>query len=152
MSRPAAVRHAVAAGLVLAAITLVGATTAVFTLIDSGPRRLDTGELVVQWAGAVGMLAVLGLLIWGLVRLWSGRGRLPFLLACGAELAVCGFFLITMIGRLNYLEASGAEEVEKQLQATGIFFPFLIAVLPIVGVVRALGKATTGFLHQSTTD
>jgi hypothetical protein len=142
--QPAAVRQAIVLGCLQACITLFPAANLIFTLLDSGSRRLTAAEIVLQWAAVVGMLAIVAVLFWGSARLRSERGRWLYLLGCGAQLAVCGYFLATMI----YGITQAAEEAEKQLLAIFLPVPILIAVLPIAAIARVRRKATIDFLRS----
>ncbi|MGH3762526.1 hypothetical protein [Actinophytocola sp.] len=156
VDKPAAVSRAARLGHTQAGITLLLTVGLVFTLIDSGRRRLDGGEFALEWAVAIGQLGAVVLLIFGSARLMSGTGRTLFLVACGLELALCLFYLIGMVYRRIQMvdkdDGVVAEEVEKQLQVMFIVGPILLAVMPIIGIVLALGGTTTGFLQAKKDD
>jgi hypothetical protein len=123
-------------GFVQAGITTI--TTGLFLAGLSNAGGTAEGWLVVL-AQAVGVV----LLIWGGVQLLKGTGRTIFLAGAVLEMLICVYWLIQFVA----VESAGVEFVENAKSA-GALISILFGVMPAIGLILAMGSATTEYVRS----
>ncbi|MBP2324253.1 hypothetical protein JOF56_004638 [Kibdelosporangium banguiense] len=143
VEKPGGVTGAAVLGFIQAGITLI--TTG---LLFAGLFAAGGGPgIAIGWAVALAQLAGLILLIFGAVQLMSGTNRMLYVIGAILELVICAYYLIniaisdTDTGNAAFSSALG------NLKAAATVVPIVFAVMPLIGLILALGSSTTSYLQ-----
>ncbi|MET0235556.1 MAG: hypothetical protein ABW224_13005 [Kibdelosporangium sp.] len=141
IDKPGGVTGAAVLGFVQAGITLITTAILFFGLIGTASAQTDAA---LGWIVAFAQLAGLILLIFGAVQLLSGSNRSLYLIGVIVELLICGYYLV------NIVTTDTGGVLGKQfedLKAAMTVIPIVFAVMPIIGLILALGSGTTRWLQ-----
>lgn len=139
VQKPGAVTGAAVLAFIQAGITLITTGIIFFGLIGTASSDVDQTQ---GWIVAFAQLAGLVLLILGAVQLMSGSSRVVYLVAVILELAICGYYLVTILSA----DAGGISALEDMKGAATVI-PVVFAVMPLIGLILALGSGTSRFIQ-----
>jgi uncharacterized membrane protein len=137
VDKPGAITGAAVLGFIQAGLTLI--TTG---LIFAGLAGAGSDGGAEGWLIALAQLAGLVMLIFGAVQLLSGSSRTLFVVATGLELVLCLYWFIRIVA----VDSAGLSIVQdaKAIAAVG---PLFFAVLPLIGLILALGSGPTRYIQ-----
>lgn len=143
--RPGSVTGAAVLGFVQAGLTLI--TTGIFFVALFGSASVQDSSAAIAWAVAIAQLAGLLLLIFGAVQLLSGTSRAIYLVGVILELVICGYYLISLLA----IDTSNTvlPEVVQDIKAAAAVIPVIFAIMPLIGLILALGSATSDYLRSN---
>ncbi|HEU5469069.1 MAG TPA: hypothetical protein VFV67_00330 [Actinophytocola sp.] len=142
VGRPGSATAAAVLGFVQAGITTLTTLLLFLGLAQVGDVA-DTSGVAIAWAIALGQLAGIVLLIWGGVQLMSGAGRALFLAGAALEIVLSLVWLI----RFAAAETAGFSLAEN-VQSFGVFMAIIFAIMPVIGLILAMGGATTQYVQS----
>jgi hypothetical protein len=142
VEKPGSVTGAAVLGFIQAGITLITTAILFFGLI--GTQSVQTSETTMGWVIAFAQLAGLILLIFGAVQLLSGSNRLLYIVGAVVELAICVYYLVNILGADTGGGVLGDQF--EDLQAAMTVIPIVFAVMPLIGLILALGSGTSRWI------
>ncbi|GGS37975.1 hypothetical protein [Actinokineospora fastidiosa] len=137
-TRPGTIMTAAVLGYVQAGITLI---TSIILIAGLGAASDADGGVVLGVLVVLAQLAGCVLLILGGVKLAGGVTRTPYLIGAGLELAICLYYLISILA----VDDGGFEFVED-MKALATIFPLFFAIMPAIGLAMALGGSGAQWL------
>nr|WP_157528068.1 hypothetical protein [Kibdelosporangium sp. MJ126-NF4]CEL17139.1 putative membrane protein [Kibdelosporangium sp. MJ126-NF4]CTQ91632.1 putative membrane protein [Kibdelosporangium sp. MJ126-NF4] len=142
--RPGSVTGAAVLGFIQAGITLI--TTGILFIGLFGTVSVQGGEAALGWLIAIAQLAGLVLLIFGAVQLMSGTSRALYLVGVILELVICAYYLISFLA----IDTGGVvgSQFEDMKNALAVV-PVIFAIMPLIGLILALGQATTTYVSSA---
>jgi hypothetical protein len=143
IEKPGSVTGAAVLGFIQAGITLITTAIIFFGLI--GTASVQSGDAAIGWIVAFAQLAGLILLIFGAVQLMSGTNRMLYLVGVIVELLICGYYLISIVATDTGGGVLGDQF--EDLKAAMTVIPIVFAVMPVIGLILALGSGTTRWLQ-----
>jgi hypothetical protein len=72
----------------------------------------------------------------------SGTSRGLYLVGAGVELAICLYYLISIVG-----SDTGGISVLSDMKAAATVIPIVFAVMPLIGLILALGQGTSRYIQ-----
>lgn len=141
VEKPGSVTGAAVLGFIQAGITLITTALIFIGLLAAGSDG-DGGELALGWLVALAQTAGIVLLIFGAVQLLSGTSRALYVTGAGIEIAVSLYYFIRIVAA----DSGGIGKLED-IKAAGSVIPIMFAVLPVIGLILALGSACTRYLR-----
>jgi hypothetical protein len=143
VEKPGAVTGAAVLGFIQAGLTLITTGILFFGLIGTSSTASAAGtDTTMGWVVALAQLAGLVLLIFGAVQLMSGTSRGLYLIGAGVELAICLYYLISIVA-----SDTGGLSVLADMKAAATVIPIVFAVMPLIGLILALGQGTSRYIQ-----
>jgi hypothetical protein len=143
VEKPGGVTGAAVLGFIQAGITLI-TTGILFSGLFATGGAEGTG---LGWVIALAQLAGLILLIFGAVQLMSGTSRAMYLAGAGLELAICAYYLISILIADTDTESAALSSTLADMKAAAAVIPIVFAVMPLIGLILALNSGTTRYLQ-----
>jgi hypothetical protein len=140
--KPGSVTGAAVLGFVQAGVTLI-TTGIMFSALFSTASVQDSGAGV-GWALAIAQLVGLILLIFGSVQLLSGTSRVLYVVGAIVELALCAYYLAVFLAADS--DGSPLGRVLEDFANALAVIPAILAIMPLIGLVLALGSAASTYL------
>ncbi|ONI70755.1 hypothetical protein ALI144C_50065 [Actinosynnema sp. ALI-1.44] len=143
-AKPGSVTGAAVLGFIQAGITLI--TTGILFSALFGTASAQDASAAASWALALAQLAGLVLLIFGAVQLMSGTSRTLYVVGAILELVICAYYLINILGT----DTGGmfTEQFESIKNALAVF-PVIFAIMPLIGLILALGSAAGNYVSAT---
>ncbi|MFC0108549.1 hypothetical protein [Kibdelosporangium aridum] len=143
--RPGSVTGAAVLGFIQAGLTLITTGIVFFGLFSSASFQ-DSGAAM-AWGLAVAQLLGLLLLIFGSVQLLSGTSRVLYIAGVVVELAISAYYLVSILA----IDTSDAilPEFVQDIKAAFAVVPVIFAIMPLIGLIMALGSATSDYLRSN---
>ncbi|ALG12641.1 hypothetical protein [Kibdelosporangium phytohabitans] len=143
-AKPGSVTGAAVLGFIQAGITLI--TTGILFSALFGTASVQDSSAAFGWILALAQLAGLVLLIFGAVRLLSGSSRTLYIVGAALELVICAYYLISFLAIPN--GGMFAEQV-ADLKAAMAVIPIVFAIMPLIGLILALGSAAGNYVSAT---
>lgn len=144
-ARPGSVTGAAVLGFIQAGITLI--TTGILFVGLFGTVSAQGSGAAVSWAVAIAQLAGLVLLIFGAVQLMSGTSRVLYVVGVVLELVVCAYYLISLLA-IDTGNSVLSDQFQDMKNAMAVI-PVVFAVMPLIGLVLAMGSAASQYLSAN---
>ncbi len=148
--RPGVVTAAAVLAYVQAGITGV---IALILFVGLFARAPSTGALLVDVLVVLATATGAALLIAGGVRLTGGRGRVPLVVACVLEFAICVYYIV-VFATLSASEIDPTNELDEVpgglgvARGTMVFIAIFFAIMPTISLALACGRSATAFLRS----
>ena len=145
--RPGSVTGAAVLGFIQAGITLI--TTGMLFVGLFGTMSGQGSEAIEAWLVAIAQLAGLVLMIFGAVQMMSGTSRTLYLVGVILELVISAYYLISFLA-IDTGSGLLSENFEDLKNAMAVI-PVVFAVMPLIGLILALGSAASSYLSPART-